>query len=558
MLKKSVKLTFIFIFLQLTTFAQVGYVEVEDDIYEFLERMSRLHIIKNYDAFQIPKTRKEIAKYLKKILNNKDKLHQTDINKLTDYFMDFELELTSEMHNDYKLLPDFNLSYILTDKNKFLYQIYDSSGSSIFINFVGELKNINLSKNNKNKNSLIYKFGGKVRASLYNNFGFYINSTNGSFFGNKELAQNYSSLRYNYKFHQTSSSNLGNDFFDETSSYLVFENNFMNLKIGNDRNLIGYGKEKFLLSNNAPRMDYLNFNVKYKTLNFTFYHGKLLGSESFSFDSLQGNVNKVVDKYWVYHRFGLNFSRHFKFGIGEIIIYGNRNIDFSYLNPINFYKSAEHANRDRDNSMLFIDVENNSIYRTRIYSTLLIDDIDFGKLGTGWYGNQILFTLGANSSIFYNFFPLDLELQYTRIDPYVFTHRISDNNYTNLNYSLGTTLQPNTSSINLGFNYYPHYRFSIKGNFKYSVHGNNLYDNQNKLIKNLGGNILNGHRIGDAEKVFFLKGDKEYFREYRLTLNYEPIKNWHFVLNLNYFYNLLSNSQHQKEFFTSFSILTKI
>jgi hypothetical protein len=60
------------------------------------------------------------------------------------------------------------------------------------------------------------------------------------------------------------------------------------------------------------------------------------------------------DKFLVYHRIGFNINRHFNFGVGEFIIYGRRGIDLSYLNPFAFYKSIEHSNRDRDNSMLFL------------------------------------------------------------------------------------------------------------------------------------------------------------------------------------------------------------
>ena len=147
-------------------------------------------------------------------------------------------------------------------------------------------------------------------------------------------------------------------------------------------------------------------------------------------------------------------------GLGEIVIYANRSIDLSYLNPFAFYKSVEHANQDRDNSILFFDLANNSIEGLKFYSTIMLDDIDFGKLGTGWYGNQILLNLGLYSANFYKYIPLEISLQYLRIDPYVFTHRILESNYTNLGFGLGADIPPNSETYILGFKYYFTYRLS--------------------------------------------------------------------------------------------------
>ena len=43
-------------------FAQAEYVDVANRVYEFLERMNNLQLIENYNSFETPKTRNEIAK----------------------------------------------------------------------------------------------------------------------------------------------------------------------------------------------------------------------------------------------------------------------------------------------------------------------------------------------------------------------------------------------------------------------------------------------------------------------------------------------------------------
>lgn len=551
---------FCFFSLQSASFAQVGYVEVEDEVYSFLDRMNTIGIISNYNSFELPKSRKEIKKFLSVIIENKNKLDEIDYYKLNDFIAEFEIDLFSTLNKSENLFPNLNLNYLLSEKEKYLYSYSDTNGSSIFVNFVGKLDYLGKSniETSNNSNSLLYRFGGDVSGTLFNKIGFNINTTNGTFTGNKLLAQSFSSLRYNYKFNEETTSELGDSYFDETSAFLAFENDYLRLKIGNDRKIIGHGSESVLLSTNAPRMDYIGLDLKYKSLEFSFFHGKLLGAHSIFNDSIQGSVNKVSDKYLVYHRLGLNLSKHFNFAIGEMIIYSNRNVDFSYLNPFNFYKSAEHANLDRDNTFLFFDFQNNSIDNLKLYSTIIIDDIDFGKLGSGWYGNQTLISLGAYSSQLYKIAPIDFELQYIKIDPYVFTHRIVDNNFTNSLYSLGTTLQPNSSSSIINIYYRPHHRVNIRMGFTYTLHSANEVDSFGHIIKNNGGDILVGHRPNDLENIYFLNDELEIYRKYQFSASIEPVKNWIFDLNLNYTNNSLTKSQQSEELFTIFSVCTKL
>lgn len=554
------KIFAIYFILQFVLYAQVAYVPVDDEIYTFLDRMNTLNIIENYNSFEIPKTRKEVKKYLINILDKVEKLDFVDQNKFSDFLAEFEVDLISTQSVSDNLYPDFDFQYLINEKEKYLYSFNDKTGSSFFLNFIGNLDYLHNSnyENTINSNSTLYRFGGELRGTLYNKIGFYVNTTNGSFFGSKNLARNYSSLKYNYKFTKTNSSPIGDNFFDETSAYLIYENEYAKFKIGNDRKLVGHGNHKVLLSDNPPRMEYVSLDLKYKIFEFSFFHGKLLGNQFLEADSIQGSINNVDDKYLAYHRFGLNLSKHLNIGLGEMIVYGNRNIDFSYLNPFNFYKSAEHANQDRDNTFLFFDLQNNSIDGLKFYSTILFDDIDFGKIGSGWYGNQSLISAGLYSSLLYNYIPLDFEIQYVKIDPYVFTHRIHNNNYTNSYYNLGSNLQPNSSSINFWLYYRPHYRVNIETGFKITQHGANLLDYGGNVIVNYGGDILVGHRPNDSEIVYFLTGKRETLREFIFNIKIEPIKNWILSLNFNYSNNSLARSQYTKDLFTTFSLYLKI
>src|SRR5690606_23692623 len=145
-------------------------------------------------------------------------------------------------------------------------------------------------------------------------------------------------------------------------------------------------------------------------LNFSYFHGKLLGNSLFADDTITGGTQVVDEKYFGYHRLGFNISSSVVLGAGELIIYGNRGIDFSYLNPFTFYKSVEHSNQDRDNSMLFFDLNVKPVAGLRFFTSILIDDINFGKIGSGWFGYNTLLHSGIHSLNLYKIVTIDLIL----------------------------------------------------------------------------------------------------------------------------------------------------
>ena len=521
---KMKKILLVTLFLTSIISAQIGYVEVSNPIYNYLNRMQSLHLIENYNSFEIPKTRSEITKYIKEIVVVKDKLNLIDAQTLNDFLVEFNFDLSFSTEKYYSLFNDNTETPLLNQKEKFLYYYTDSSKFNTFINFVGSGEYLySMDKlNSTNSNASLLTFGAELRGTINNNFGYFARATNGLQFGDTELASFKSNLRYNYKFNSDHDSSK---FFDETIGYLSAEFDYVKVKIGRDRVNIGYGNSKIIMDNYFPPMDYISMQLNYSIFNFSFIHGKLLGFGTFS------EPRKIIlDKYIAYHRLGLNFSKHFQFGLGETIIYANRNIDFSYLNPFNFYKSAEHANIDRDNSMLFIDFKNNSFKGLTLFGTVLIDDVDFSKFGTNWYGNKFIYDFGISYEPFPEYFPLTIGLQYLRIDPYVYAHRFEKNNYTSMDIGVGPNIQPNSESYFFDVRYKPHYRIELGFSYQYIKHGANEVDSNGKVLTNFGGDILVGHRSWDSDDVVFLNGIKETTNHFIFTAKYEPIKNYIFIL----------------------------
>lgn len=524
------KKIFLFFF-PLIIYSQVGYVESDHSVYQFLDRLYSLHIIDNFNMFEKPLSRKTISNYLIEVNNNREKLNNIDKELLDEYLNEFEFDVRGTTDN-YSNFYNNGLSHLLNDKEKYFYFYSDRNKFNLFSNAIIYYEYLAQKNGRINKNVNLVNFGIRTYGTFADYFGYYFKATNGTYFGNKNLAREKEELKYNFKFSKEMETNSGQNYFDFTEGFLAFENDLMSFKIGRDRENIGYGKIKSIIGNNAPPFDYINFQIQYKIFSFSYLHGKLLGNSTIKIDSLQGLINTIEDKYLVYHKLSINPSRHLNFGIGEIIVYSNRSFDLAYINPFNFYKSIEHSNQDRDNSILFIDLNNNSLKSIKIYLSLLIDDIDFGKLGTKWYGNKFLIDAGLNMNILYEFLPSTLSLQYMRIDPYFYSHHINSNNYSSLNYLISNSFQPNSSLLSIDLLLQLSRKVELQTGFIYGLHGSNEYDKNGNLIVNHGGNFLEGFRVGDVEYINFLAGKKEYIREINLMLSYEFMNNYYFRFSL--------------------------
>ena len=536
--------------LSTAVFAQDDYVSVDNQVYNFLERMETLHIISGYNSFEIPKPRKEIAGYIKQVIKNEDRLDKTDYKILNDLKTEFELELYGTLKNSQSFLGSGEYS-IFSQKNKYLYYYNKPGKANIFVNLLGEGEEItqNIYPDNGSGSTGLGVVGGKISGTFLNHFGLYIKGTNGVVFGNKEVAKLRPDIQYNFKFNEKASSS----FFDETEGYFTADYDMFRIKFGLDKMRIGYGPVKSIIDDIAPPFTYLSFNIHYGFFNFSYFHGKLLGESYYQPDSITGGSEFVREKYLGYHRLGFDISRAVNFGVGEMIIYGDRGLDLSYLNPFAFYKSVEHSNRDRDNSFLFFDFNNKSITGLKLYSTLLIDDIDFSKLGTGWYGNQTILDLGLNSDNLYRILPVEVKLEYTKIDPYVHTHRLNNTNFTNYGYNLGSILKPNSELFFAELDYRLNYRLNLSANFSYIIHGANPVL-PNGTIINVGGDEALGYRTFDSNIAHFLEGDLEYSRIASAFITYEPYRQIYFSVKLLYMNESLQNSVKNKQLQGYFNI----
>lgn len=527
--------------------AQLENVPVSNPVYEFLKRMRVKDVVRRYNSAVLPLSRKEVAEYLLEADRHRGEMTETEQESMDDFLTEFEYDLHRSSERVAMLLSSQPLcekaADVLSEKEKYLYAWSDSS-SSLFMDFLFSAEHRLISGDTRgNTGASLFTWGGRIRGTLKNRLGYYLQATNGQVMGDKDFALTDVSLREIYKINEPGSAS-----FDVTEGYLQLDADVVNIQLGRERVLwgAGYG-DRLILSSNPPPFDFLKLEARIGSVRYTFLHSWILGQKRMVLlDSMRGVEPVVNSKYLASHRVNVSFGDAFDFGVTEMVVYAKRFPELGYLNPFIFYKSVEHSLQDRDNSFLVLDAQARFLKNLEISATLLIDDISFSKVGTSWYGNELAYKTGMLSVEPFGLKDVDITLDYTRIQPYVYSHHLAENNFTNNGFVMGHRLGPNSDDALMQIGY--RYDHKLRGTlaFEYERHGDNILDASGGLLRNVGGDFLQGHRTVDSEEVTFLDGVLQKTNRIRLNLLYEPFNE--FFVELQYELRTTHNAMTDKTF----------
>jgi hypothetical protein len=150
------------------------------------------------------------------------------------------------------------------------------------------------------------------------------------------------------------------------------------------------------------------------------------------------------------HHLDVNIAKWLNIGLFEGVIFGRLDhFDFSYLNPIIFYRSIEQQNGSQDNSVVGLDFKANVAKRFQFYGQLLLDEFKLSevKAQNGWWANKYAIQLGAKYIDAFGIKNMDLQLEYNHVRPFTYSHRDSVANYTHYNQPLAHPLMANFNEV---------------------------------------------------------------------------------------------------------------
>lgn len=492
---------------------------MNNQVYEFLDRMGVKGILPLYSNTILPLSRGDVAGLLNRVAHESNRLTDAERLFLEKFKREFVHEMDPKAEVDRGLLGGDGADGISSQDEKYLFTLPDSA-MSVYAEFIGSVEYRRANGDAFGVTHASFEnHGFRLRGTVKQKLGYYIQATNGTLYGDKAFALSDPRLRTNVKFND-----LGSPYFDFTEAYVRADLSWLNVEFGREYLQAGTGYSgRLILSDNAPVFDFFRIDAQYKSLRFLFVHGSLL-HDSEVFPGVGVSEPMFSNKYMAMHRVQCSLFNRMNVGASEVVIYQRLSPEFAYLNPVNFFKSAEHSLRDRDNSSLTFDVELFPCDGYKVYGAWLIDDIDFSKMGTGWWGNQFGWQGGLFVTDLLNAENIDVSAEYTRIEPFVYSNRLNGNDVTHNNVSLGHHLPPNSDEWFVQLHFRPSEKLRAWLTLSRIRHGENIVVGDSVAV-NVGGNVLQGHRPIDQESAPFLAGELVSEQRYGLRASFEPVTN---------------------------------
>ena len=324
-------------------------------------------------------------------------------------------------------------------------------------------------------------------------------------------------------------------------SGISFEKDWLIFQFGRGRQSWGAGNDiQLVLSENSPPYDYGLVDLNFSNLRVRYFHGFL---ES---DSLQNNryINgRGIEWY---------NNKNLLIGLSEIIIYSgiNRNIDFTYLNPISTHLEIELNEKqnlkgtDNGNGAWQISIDFLTSKKSRLSFNYLFDEFTLDK-SQEKNGKEKFnaFSIKYVKSIFRNkTHLLNIHSSIVMVGKNTFRHENGINNFVHRNKPLGHYLGSDFNLYNIGINSFYNRKVLSKIEIGYKEKGLNTIINDPYQSYNFSNKNYNNFKI-----FKFLKINIDYWHERNIslfssgefTIQNNDKKSFSFTIGLNIYLNIL-------------------
>lgn len=455
-----------------TVHAQTVWENTNAEAYPYLERMADKGLIELNDLVR-PYGRNMIYQHLLELKTKDNTLSAIEKKELQFYLQEYTSALNSNNDSSkisfFKKDADGRFRSLSAEGGSATLRVDPLLGTS-FISGSG--------KSVKQYNSGL-EFWGTV--GKHWSYQFYFRDFNESGTGVDRITQNTPNTGIIVK--DTSNHNTLN--YSETRGAVTYSWKRGAISFGQDHLLWGYGQNGLItLSDKSPVFPYIRFDYQlFKWLSFNYEH---IWLNSNIIDSNRtyptGNTvyggNRVFyqPKYMAMHSINLRLTKGLTAAFGESIVYSDH-LQLPYFIPILFYRiydyqSSNSNNNAGSNSQFFVNINSrNQIKNTRLYGTLFIDEISITNIfNEKKRRNQIGYTLGVEKrDILIPY--LSLGVEYTRVNPFVYSNFIPAENYSNHNYALGDWMGNNFDRWIVIAKYHPIPKLNVQAHYQYSRKG---------------------------------------------------------------------------------------
>jgi hypothetical protein len=232
-------------------------------------------------------------------------------------------------------------------------------------------------------------------------------------------------------------------------------------------------------------------------------------------------TGKLRSKHMTVHRLEVALPKTLRLGLQEGVVYGDRGPEFIYLPPASVLLAAQTYLGDRDNTVIGLDVSARPARNLKVYACLFLDDL--AKLSFSAFANKPAVQVGLFWVDPFGLRDSDLEVEYVRLEPYVYTHHFHINTFEHVDSLLGYPLGPNADRIHgrIVHAFSPSLRVAITVGRERE--GENVPKPDGSLV-NVGGDPRQGRRPDDAMAKRFMDGIVETRTRLGIDLAFEPLR----------------------------------
>jgi len=438
-----------FIIAWFEVFAQTVYQPVTSDIYNLLERLFIKGAIEYHSEIK-PISRKEIAGYLIQTLYKKENLTEIDLKEIEFYKKEFADEISFISDSINLNLP--RTEFFTSGENE-RFRLFNYRDSTFTFNLDPIL---GIQYGNEWGSGYSKRWNGlEFFGYVSDNWGYSLD-----FRDNLEQGDNIDDKKTNVPATGINiSKNTENSIqFSVVNAQVNYGWSTGNLSFGKYAVNIGNGRAGQLInSSKAPTYPMLRLDFRpVSWLNFIYFHGFLKSdipdSSTYRSTSVEGRESiSDIPKFIASHMLSFYIADDLTLSIGESIIY-SESIEPIYLIPVMFFRLADHylsseGSNTGDNAQLFADASYRiSPINGKVYGSVLIDELSLDKVSEGENLSSIGYTIGTEFSDL--FIPnSSFVIEYTKIQPFVYTNSNDAQTYKSHNYQLGHWIGSNSDMI---------------------------------------------------------------------------------------------------------------
>ena len=462
-----VRLTFILF--PIACFSQTTYLPKDDKAYNLLDRLeikAQTDSILNFSKTKLQSrinALNGVNDYVKRF--GKSSLSNIDLYNLDEFYKNNLEFLSPEDRQKYISKKPIAKNFYKTPAN--LYEVH----SKDFDLILNPVLQFGMSKESNNSQRLFLNTRGLyVRGKIANKLGYYAFLTD-----NQErdplYVQQFISDRKAVPgngFYKTFKAAGGVDYFDAEGYFSFKAAKFIDVTFGYDRNFIGNGYRSLFLSDFGSPNLFLKLNTRIWKINYQNLFMELHAA------TIPGGDKLIPKKYAAIHHLDIALTKWLNMGLYEAVIFGRKDhFDFSYLNPIIFYRSIEQQNGSFDNSLAGLDLKANVAHHFQFYGQFLLDEFVLSEIkkNRGSWVNKWGIQLGGKYIDAFNIKNLDLQLEMNRVRPFTYSHGDSVANFTHYNQPMAHPLGANFQELIGIARYQPATKWRIEGKLIWYMQG---------------------------------------------------------------------------------------